>query len=305
MPSNNARDIIFYHVLEHMKQDKDYFVVNADFVGRPLIAIKKMFPERFIQVGIAEQNMIAIASGLALSGKRVITFSPSPFVYLRAYDQLRNAIAEMNLPVTVVANGMGLTNPAYGSTHFTTEDYQMISLLPNVEMLTVVDEPMAKRVASYLTAKREGPTYVRVDFGCDGCLPEAGCDFEKGFRILRSGSGTLLIVQGYSAKTALKNSYPSEPTILEIFRRPFDWEALLREMKQYSRVIACEEQQLRGGLGSELLERIHESGAGIRLERKGIDYGAGFPCTFGSREYWMKQYAVDEEHLRKCVSAPQ
>jgi len=299
MPSNRARDIIFYTVLDCMKQGEDFFVVNADFVGRPFIDIKRAFPMRFVQVGIAEQNMVAIASGLALTGKRVVTFSPNPFVYLRAYDQLRNAVSAMSLPVTIVANGMGLVNPGLGATHFTTEDYQLFSLLPNIEIFTVTDEKMAERTASYLVKKRNGPAYVRIDFGCDGFLEEESCDFEKGYRFLRRGSGILLIVQGYSARTALEGASEVKSTVLEIFRRPFDQDAVLEEMKKYERVIVCEEQQLRGGLSSELLEILNDCGVSINLERCGIDYGPELPHTFGSREYWMRKFGIDGKSLQK------
>lgn len=302
MPSNKVRDIIFYNILDQMRQGKDFFVVNADFVGRPFIDIKKDFPQRFVQVGIAEQNMVAIASGLALAGKRVVTFSPNPFVYLRAYDQLRNAVSAMNLSVTIVANGMGLVNPGLGVTHFTTEDYQMISLLPNMEFFTVTDERMAERVASYLVKKEKGPAYVCIDFDCDGFLPEVDCKFEEGFRYLRRGSNVLLIAQGYPAKIAAEMTYSGiGPAILEIFRRPFDMVSLLAEMKKYERVIVCEEHQLRGGLASELLERLNDIGAGIHLERSGINYKSGLPHWFGSREYWMKEYGIDQVNLRNRV----
>lgn len=110
-----------------------------------------------------------------------------------------------------------------------------------------------------------------------------------------------MITQGYSAKAAAENIYKSNPTILEIFRRPFDTQWLLNEMKQYKRILVCEEQQLRGGLGSEILELINDSGEQIHLERNGIHYGPAFPHTFGSREYWMEQYGVDPAELRRKV----
>lgn len=297
MGSNNVRDIIFYGVYENIEK-KDFFVVNADFTGRPFIDIKKSFPERFVQVGIAEQNMLAVASGLALTGKKVLTYSPNPFEYLRGYDQLRNAVSAMNLPIAIVANGMGLVNTGLGITHFTTEDYQLFSLLPNMEIFTVVDERMAKRVTEYILDKNSGPTYIRIDFNCDGYLTEESCDFEKGYRYLKKGKEVLFITQGYAAKTALNTDFTTNPAIIEIFRRPFDKEAIVNEMKKYKRVIVVEEQQLRGGLGSELLEILNDYKENIHLERCGIDYGKDLPHTFGAREYWMKKFGIDEAGLK-------
>lgn len=299
MGSNLLRDIIFYRIKDHM-EERDFYVVNADFIGRPLIAIKEEFPTRFIQAGIAEQNMIAIACGLALEGKRPITFSPNPFEYLRAYDQIRNGICAMNLPVIIIGNGMGMVNPGLGITHITSEDYQLFSLCPNMQILTISDEVAAEVVADEIIRGIDTPTYIRIDYDCDKRLPaEESIDLKKGFRYIRHGNRMLVVTQGYAVQTALKAE--NTTAIIDLFRRPFDVDAFFREFNKYEKIIVLEEQQRRGGLGSELLELCNSQGICKDIQLVGIDYGERLPETFGSREYWMRSYGVDVLALNATI----
>ncbi len=301
MASNNLRDIIFFSIKDHII-DKDFYIVNADFTGRPFIAIAKEYSERFIQVGIAEQNMIAVACGLALTGKKVVTYSPNPFEYLRAYDQIRNAVCMMGLPITIVANGYGLVNTNLGATHFTTEDYQLFSLCPNMQIFTISDENIAKMVTDYIVNGVSSPTYVRIDFECDGVIAsEEDIDFNKGYRLIKRGKECAIITQGYTVRTAIKADFLIQPTIIEIFRRPYNQSMLLKELQEYKKIIVLEEQQLRGGLGSELLEICNQNRITIDIECLGIDYGEQFPHMFGKREFWMKEFGIDSESLKEKV----
>ncbi|MDR2407506.1 MAG: hypothetical protein LBE13_05275 [Bacteroidales bacterium] len=302
MSSNNARDIIFYSIKDGINDGKDFFVVNADFTGRPFIDIAKQWPERLIQVGIAEQNMISIACGLALAGKKVFTFSPNPFLYLRAYDQIRNALCAMDLSITIVGNGMGFVNPGLGITHFPTEDYQLFSLCPNMNIFSVSDETVAKEAANFVINESTGPNYIRIDYECDGIVPsQETVNIEKGFRIIKQGQGTLIITQGYLTRIVDNLSFSSKPTIIDLFKTPYDKEMLLSEMKKYEKVIVCEEQQLRGGIGSEILEFLNDNDIFLPILRRGVQYHKILPHTFGSREYWMKKFGVAVDDIKKTV----
>lgn len=304
MGSNQLRDIIFYQVLKNM-QDKDFYVVNADFTGRPFLEMAEKYPDHFIQTGIMEQNMVAVACGLALAGKRAVTYSPNPFVYLRAYDQIRNAVCMMGLPVTIVANGMGLVNPGLGATHFVTEDYQLFSLLPNMQILTVSDEAVARLAAGRLLEGFGTPAYLRIDFDCDGTLPsQEEPDFAKGFRMIRRGGENLVVTQGYGVRTALSTEFARPTAIMDIFRRPYDIQALLEELANYETIVVLEEQQLRGGLGSEMLEICSQNQVAVKIRRLGISYQGALPQEFGKRAYWMRRYGIDSMALKQAVETP-
>lgn len=302
MGSNRLRDIIFYKIKEHM-EECDFYVLNADLIGRPLIDIKKEYPERFLQVGIAEQNMISIACGLALEGKRPVTFSPNPFVYLRAYDQIRNGACAMHLPVAIIANGMGFVNPGLGVTHITTEDYQLFSLCPGMRIITVSDEAVAEAVAELLVRGIENPTYIRIDFDCDGFLPPLdGVDFDKGFRYIKHGEEDVLIIaQGYATRTAIRAAEGSSAAILDLYSKPFHVKGLCQEMQRYQRIVVVEEQQRRGGFGGELLEICNQRGLTMNIDLLAVDYGEAFPESFGSRKYWMDRYGVGEMAIRDAI----
>ncbi len=299
MGSNNVRDIIFYKIKEHI-EDKDFYVLNADLIGRPLIEIKKEYPDRFIQAGIAEQNMIAMACGLALEGKRPVTYSPNPFEYLRAYDQIRNAVCSMNLPVVMVANGIGFVNPGLGITHLTTEDYQLFSLCPGLKIITVSDERVAESVAEYILSDLQSPVYVGIDFNCDGILPACeDVDMQKGFRYIRKGKKKLIVSMGYSVRTALESD--NDTAIVDVFSRPFDFDKLWAEMERYDKVVVLEEHQFRGGLGSELLEKCYKAERAVNFKILAIEYGDRLPQEFGSRDWWTEKYHVDKNAVESSL----
>ena len=301
MASNKCRDVIFYKIKDNIANGGDFYVINSDFTGRPFIDIEREYPNRFVQVGIAEQNMIAVACGLALEGKKVVTFSPNPFMYLRAYDQIRNGISVMNLPVVIVGNGSALINTALGATHLNTEYYQLFSLLPNFKSFIISDVSLAEAVADKIIEGVPTPTYVLVDFYCDETFEnEEELNLEKGFRYLKRGDQNLVIVQGYMTKIVLNSKFKSNPAIIDAFSQPFS-DLFWKEIKQYSKIVVVEEQQLRGGLGSHILEGLNKRNINIPVKRLGIDYGDHFPQFFGDREFFLKSFNIDEDAISKAV----
>jgi len=283
---------------------KDLYVLNSDMTGGPFIEINKRFPERYVQVGIAEQNMIAVACGLALAGKTPITYSPSPFVFLRAFDQIRNAIGSMSLKVVMVANGQGFVNPSFGSTHFPTECYNMISLCPNIEYCAVSDEPMAYSLSDYIINDLKQSMFVTIDFLCDGTIKsDESVDMSNGWRYIRNCTekNTLIISHGYLTRVAIENEYKTKTSIIEIFKSPYDRSALIDELRKYKKIIVAEEYQLRGGLGSEISSLVINNNIKSSVKCLGINYGDKFPDVVGTREYFMSKFGVDKEKLLVAV----
>jgi len=304
MASNNVRDIIFNSILDNMELN-NYFVLNADFTGRPFIEINKRFPERFAQIGIAEQNMIAVACGLALAGKTPVTYSPNPFVYLRAYDQIRNAIGCMNLKVIMVANGFGFVNPGLGVTHFPTESYNLISLCPNIEYCSVSDEAIANNLCGYIIKELKQAMFINIDFTCDDIIKsDENADIIKGWRYIKNlaDKNTVILTQGFLTRIAIENDYKVNTSIIEIFKCPYNKSLLVDELKKYKKIIIAEEHQLHGGLGNEILALLYNNEIKTRIKCLGVDYGNKFPGTFGSREYFMNKFGVDKNKLLDAVN---
>ena len=300
MSSNRVRDIIFYSIEERMAH-MDFYVLNADMMGRPFIDIQKRYPERFVQVGIAEQNLVAVAAGLALAGKKPVTFSPAPFIYLRAFDQIRNAVSAMNLNVVMIANGFGFVNPGLGVTHFPTESYNILSLCPNLEFITLSDEAIAGAFSEYI-CQSNAPIYACLDFNADGILvSEEKPDMQKGWRLIKQvpASDTVIITDGFLLRVLLQNDDIFDTNIIEVFKHPYDNPSFFSQVKKYQHIVIAEEYQAQGGWGAEICTTL--ALLGIDVKRLCVNYGKKFPGVFGDREYWMENYGVNISNLKKAI----
>lgn len=288
----NVRDYFFDKVGSAMK-DKDIYIVSADLAGRPFDFIRKEYPKKYVPVGISEQNLISVACGIAMSGAKVIAYAANPFIPFRAFDQIRNAVSLMDIPITIAGFGIGFGVSACGTTHFTTEDFSMMSLCPNMKIVTVSDNTVAEKAfVRFLSCK--SPTYLRFDKQCGG---EIGIttdkDYIKGFRYIKQGSDRLIVSTGYMSH--LVKNVSDDEAVIDLFSYPFDSEALISEINKYETVFIYEEQQKRGGLGSAVLELLSEKNVKSNIVLKGIDYGGKFPSVYGSRNYWLEKYGLNPE----------
>lgn len=297
MALNGARNWFFEEIGKQMEKH-DIYIVSADLAGPPFDYIRKEYPERYVAVGIAEQNMISVACGLALSGKKVIAYTANPFIALRAFDQVRNAVALMNLPITIVGYGTGFSISSYGTTHFITEDFAMMTLCPGLKIITITDNAVAEKALKYVFSQSHAPCYLRFDKDCSELVGNETIELEKGWRILKKGDSTAIIGQGYSSKIAYEAAIKTEfPAVIDIFGYPFDENSLIEELVSYKKIIVIEEQQSRGGLSSMILEVMNDKGMSIPIIRMGVEYEGGLPEVYGSRTYWLNHYGIDVPHL--------
>lgn len=282
---------------------EDIYIVTADLAGPPFDTIREKYPQRFVSVGIAEQNLISVSAGLALAGKRVIAYGPEPFIISRALDQIRNGICAMHVPVTIVGLGTGLNNAEYGATHFVTEDVAIMGLCPGISQITVNDEDICEAAFTYML-HCDSPLYLRLDRICGGHLDAASSvSIQNGFRMLQQSNSKICIVaEGYPVHQISSMDWGYEgPNVLEVFAHPFDEAALLDALRKMDQIVVCEEQQRRSGLGTVLLELFNDSHITKRVIRMGVDYQGSYPGTYGPREYWIRHYGFDTDALRECV----
>lgn len=299
MKQNASRNFFFEEIGKKMDSE-DIYVVSADLAGPPFDFIRKEYPERYVPVGIAEQNMMSIACGIAMTGKRVLAYTSNPFISFRAFDQIRNAVALMEVPLIIVGVGTGFSISSYGTTHFITEDIAMMSLCPGLRTITVSDIEIAKKALNYVMQETHEPCYIRFDKDCNDSITNSEFELEKGWRYIQTGESTLIIGQGYTSQMLKALTMQKVPfAVMDIFSNPFDEKSFIEEMKKYDRVIVFEEQQLRGGLGSIILEIQNKYGVDVNVYRKGIDFSKGFPKVYGSRKYWMDYYNISIDELSK------
>lgn len=301
MKLGNARDVFFQQIGLYMETE-DIYIVAADLSGPCFDAIRENHPDRLVQVGIAEQNMISVALGIASTGAKAITYGASPFIALRAFDQIRNGAAVMHIPLAISGHSTGFSASG-GTTHFCTEDVAIMRLCPGLKQVTVSDKMIAKlAVQQFLNGK--GFFYFRFDRMFNEALFDCEPIFDFGFRKKAgSDSRVLLITQGYTSQVAktIRWTEGYEPDWIDIFTLPFDEEQFLSEVEKAKKIVVCEEQQKSGGLGSALLELLNAHNMQKELVHLGIDYSGSFPEEYGSRDFWLNSYGINADAIQRAV----
>ena len=202
------KDAFFERLYEIATKDKNVYVVSADVVASGLDKFKSDLPGQWINVGMAEQNMVTVATGLALSGKKVFTYAIVPSVTARCLEMIKINCSLMNLPVTTVGVGAGFSHEDSGPTHHSTEDISFMRVLPNMTLLNASDSKMAREFAD-LACQISGPSYVRLDHGFLPVIYEKQRDFSKGFSVLKKGRDLWIIATGNMVHRALVEAAPT------------------------------------------------------------------------------------------------
>jgi len=305
------RDALIEQVCGRMRQNKSLFFVTADFGSPKLDKLKEDFKDRFINVGIAEQNLINVATGLALEGFTVYAYAIAPFLTMRAYEQIRNNLSLLSqtkeLNINLVGVGAGLSYDMSGPTHHCLEDISVIRTLPNISIFSPSDWFLAEKFLDY-SIKIKRPKYARFD---SKPLPqiydnEANINLENGFYELAKGEGVCIVSTGFMTHAALKAiSRLREENInvglIDVFLlRPFNEELFLKSLGKYDSVITLEEAFInKGGLDGLVSTLIESRDSGIKLIRMGFKDGHVF--EMGGREYLHKLNSLDEESIVKNI----
>lgn len=280
-------------------------VLSADLTGSTEADLfRDSYPERFFSMGIAEQNMLSLAGGLAREGFTPFVHTFAVFIYRRAYDQIAVSVAYPNLPVRMLGFLPGIMTPG-GATHQAIEDIAVMRALPNMTILECGD---ATEVESVLDAAQSvaGPVYVRMLRGEVPRLFAASEPMQVGkARVLSQGSDIAVFSSGICTEEALRAVSVLQQRGLSVRHlhvstlKPFT-DPVVREALtglKYG-IISLENHSVIGGLGSALAELIAESGSGIRLVRLGIKdtfmHGA-------SRGHLAREYELDALALIQAV----
>ena len=296
------RKAIIEEVYRIMKENKNSYFLTGDLGYNTLEKIEKDFPNRFINVGVAEQNMIGIASGLALSGKKVFVYSIIPFLIMRCYEQIRNDICYHDLDITLLGSGSGLTYGILGSTHFALEDIAILRPLPNMTIFSPADEIDA-RLGIKFSANFYHPLYVRIGFREEAKIHQHPYDFKLGKGVvIQKGKDLVFFVTGTLMEEVIKATKIIEEekgltsTIVDIHTiKPLDKELILKEITGKKIVITVEEHGKIGGLGSAVSEILSVAKKPVRLVIIGTE--DQFIQTIGTRSYLRKNLQLDSQGI--------
>ena len=252
-------------LVELGKQREDFLVLDADLAAATQTGkFKEAFPDRFYNCGIAEQNMMSIAAGIAATGKRVFVSSFAMFASGRAYEQIRNSICYPNLPVIIGATHGGISVGEDGATHQCLEDLAIMRTLPNMTIINPADAVEAKK-AVYAAIEHDGPVYMR--FGRYAVPVIFGDDYKFQIgkaNILREGTDVSIIATGLMVDEAIKayDILKSEGINARIINmatiKPIDKEAVLAAAKETGAIVTAEEHSVIGGLGGAVSELVCE-----------------------------------------------
>lgn len=247
--------------------DERIFVITPDLGFSVLEEFEEKFPDRFLNVGIAEANAVSIAAGLALSGKIVYVYSIIPFVTMRPFEQIRVDVAYMNTNVRLVGVGAGVTYGPAGATHHSIEDIAIMRALPNMVIFAPSDPYEVEKITEESVSHR-GPIYFRLAKKGEPIISNQQEEIKigKANYIKRSDDGKIAILFTSNAsdialevsqkleKVNFKNDLVSMHTI-----KPFDYKALEDILKNKKYIFTIEEHSIIGGLGSVVAEYIAES----------------------------------------------
>ena len=247
------------------KQRNDFIVLDADLAAATQTGkFKAAFPDRFYDCGIAEQNMMSIAAGIAATGKKVFVSSFAMFAAGRAFEQIRNSICYPNLHVVIGATHGGISVGEDGATHQCLEDLAIMRTLPNMTIINPADAVEAKK-AVYAAIEHDGPVYMR--FGRYAVPVIFGDDYKFQIgkaNILREGTDVSIIATGLMVDEAIKayDILKSEGINARIINmatiKPIDKETVLAAAKETGAIVTAEEHSVIGGLGGAVSELLCE-----------------------------------------------
>lgn len=294
------RDVFLASLYEEMANDDSIFFLSADFGSPILDKIRADYPTRFINVGIAEQNLINVATGLALEGFKVFAYAIAPFITMRCYEQVRVNIAilsqirEMN--INIIGVGAGVSYAMSGPTHHCLEDLSIMRTLPNMEVFSPSDYVCAQSYVSRALSLKK-PKYMRFDAQPLVALRESVKDFENGFQVLQEGRKTAIISTGYMTQKAVSIAKELDIKLIDIYLiNSYDKEKLQKALKDCEIIFTLEEAfKNSGGLDAEINYNFKD--------KKVVNLGFEKKYTFeiGSREFVHQENALGVDDIIKEI----
>ncbi len=291
------RDAFIAELTLLAEADERVTLITGDLGFGVLNSYAERFPNQFINAGVAEQNMTALAAGMALAGHKVYTYSIANFTTLRCLEQIRNDVCYHDCDVTVVSVGGGFSYGQLGMSHFATEDLAILRALPNI-MVVAPTDPWEARVLTRQMAMRPGPKYLRLDKGKAG-LPEEASAVELGkVRTVRDGNDLTLIATGAILAEALKaaDQLAARGVAARVLAvhtlKPLDEAPILAAAGETGGIVTVEEHNILGGLGGAVAEICLSANAAPRSFRR-IGLADLYPTIVGDQDYLRAAYGMD------------
>lgn len=266
MANKVSTRLAFGEALKEIGHDERVFVLDSDVSkSTHSYMFKQKYPERFINIGIAEGNMIGVAAGLATCGNIAFACSFANFAVLRACEQIRNSVCYPNLNVKIIGTHSGLSGGKDGASHHALEDVAIMRSFPNMKVICPADATSTK-AAIKAAASNDGPFYIRIRRTQEPVIYEEGYAFEIGkANVLKEGADVALIASGSTVHLALiaadiLKAQGIEAKVIDMHTiKPIDKEAIISAAEETGAIVACEEHSVIGGLGSAVAEVVAQT----------------------------------------------
>ena len=258
------KQVICQVLMEKAKTDKDVVVLCSDSRGSAsMTPFAENYPEQFVEVGIAEQNLVSISAGLAKCGKKAYAVSPACFLSTRSYEQAKVDVAYSNTNVKLIGISGGISYGALGMSHHSAQDIAAMSAVPNMRVYIPSDKNQTKCLTEALLGD-EKPAYIRVGRNAvEDVYEEGKCPFEMDkATVVKEGNDVAIVACGEMVKPSLDAAKLLEKegisaAVLDMYCvKPFDKETLLRMVSGVKAVITAEEHAPFGGLGSMVSQAV-------------------------------------------------
>jgi transketolase len=290
---------------ELSRKNEKIFLLTGDLGFSVFEKYKEEFPQRFFDVGVAEQNMIGIATGLSLSGKIVFVYSIIPFLTMRCFEHIRNDISYQNVNVKLVGVGGGFAYGSAGFSHHAIEDVGIMRMLPNMTVVCPAD-PLETELTIRSAVKHNGPVYIRIGKTKETIL-SGKKDFKLGRgRLIKEGRDITIITTGdilgnvIKAEKKLSECGINARIINMHTVKPIDEEIILKSARETKAIFTVEEHSTIGGLGSAVAEILSGISHSSILFRK-IAVPDRFVKEIGDQEYLREKNNLSVNGIFKTI----
>lgn len=295
---------------ECAKADPKVAIVVADISPAGSMAkFREEYPERFVNVGVAEQVMIGMAAGMALKGFQPFAYTIATFSLYRPFEMVRDDLCYQNLPVTVVGMGSGIVYSTLGGTHHTMEDVAIASALPNMQVIAPCDPLETIEATRYCATQKKGPVYLKLGKAGEPRLTENAVDpFEIGkIRRVTAGNEIAILTYGPMIKQAfdVAEKLTAKGHSVAVFSvhtiKPLDREGIARALRDFKRVIVMEENVPHGALASRVKEIAWDTKATAELSVFTLQ--DKFIHCYGSHDELLDEHGISVERVVESVNA--
>lgn len=291
------------------KSDPRLAVVVADISpAGSLEKFRREFPERFVNVGVAEQIMVGMCAGMALRGLRPFAYTIATFALFRPYEFIRDDLCYQNLPVTVVGIGGGVTYSTLGGTHHAQEDVAVATSLPNLAVVAPCDPLETAEATRWCAGQERGPVYLRLGKAGEPTLTANADPWQFGrLRYLRRGTDVCVLAYGSITKMAadiadrLEQEGHSVSLVSVHTLKPLDAEGITDALGRYRRVVVIEEMAPYGGLAVRVKEIAWEVGAQCRIDTFSLE--DAFHHVYGSQGDLLAVHGLSVEPILARLKA--